>query len=1066
MERLLSIYLEDKSPNNKEFEVRFGTKDKSITKINYDGVIKKLLSLGFTFDSTNPETRLRITLDKKSIRCDINGIENISQYCKSNMLGKLNPNSFKFVDKKYLKDANGEIIPPVDNDDFSFRTSLQSEDEIDSLEIQERIFAEWKNTKKLFRYISRLSLTHKNYPYIRVDLTIVKNSHTTTGKFNRYIPEYTIENADVFAQPEHHEIEIEVLQTDESGKNVLANLKKTIKHVLSGIQESNYPIGLREQNIALLNYMNLIERKKPLVRKDIKEEAMNHAKKITKDRGFSKNFIGPSQVTLQLHNIATENKGEININEDYTVTEKADGLRKLLFIDDVGKIYLINTSMKFQYSGMKTEEKSCFNTLIDGEHILYDKKKQYINVYKAFDIYFMNSEDQRSLPLHIKEAGAKTRYSNLLKFIRLLKVSIKNETSSVINYLRIEAKTFYLVDKNSPSIFAHCNKILSDVDSGLYEYETDGLIFTPALIPVGQNAKGDPIENKKKTWMHCMKWKPPEFNTNDFLVTTVKNEQGYDSISDIVETGQNLSDQNQRIKYKTLTLRCGFRSKILNPCQDVIDDNIIIRNPKESYKPAAFYPTNPTDDEAHICNIKLVKDSNGTYQMMTEEGEVFTDKTIVEFKYVMENKSKWRWIPIRVRYDKTALYLAGETVYGNDYEVANNNWKTIHEPITENMLRTGEDIPTNIESSVYYNRGKKKSKTQAMRDFHNKYIKSKLISSVSNPGNTLIDFAVGKAGDIAKWRSSKLSFILGVDISEDNIENKQDGACVRFIEDYNKFKTDLRALFIIGNSIYNFKTGEGLRSQKDKIIYNAVVGVGPNSEKQLGKGVKAQYGKAINGFDIASCQFALHYFFEDQVSLKGFMQNLSENTKVGGYFVGTCYDGSKIFNQFQTMSKGESIIINEDGETLLEITKQYDNTTFNNDSSCIGYAIDVLAETINKKFREYLVNFNYLTRILENYGFVKLTESECNDIDMPSSVGNFSSLHKKMLHEIKSSKGTKRYGNADNMSSNEMQISFMNKYFIFKKIKTVDTKAVVLDVAETDINDDFDDEPVIKLKKK
>ena len=52
---------------------------------------------------------------------------------------------------------------------------------------------------------------------------------------------------------------------------------------------------------------------------------------------------------------------------------------------------------------MKTEEKSCFNTLIDGEHILYDKK-QYINVYKAFDIYFMNSEDQRSLPLHIKEA--------------------------------------------------------------------------------------------------------------------------------------------------------------------------------------------------------------------------------------------------------------------------------------------------------------------------------------------------------------------------------------------------------------------------------------------------------------------------------------------------------------------------------------------------------------------------------------------------------------------------------------------------------------------------------------
>ena len=233
----------------------------------------------------------------------------------------------------------------------------------------------------------------------------------------------------------------------------------------------------------------------------------------------------------------------------------------------------------------------------------------------------------------------------------------------------------------------------------------------------------------------------------------------------------------------------------MNPCQDIIDDNIIIRNPKETYKPAAFYPTNPSDDEAHICNIKLVKDRNGTYQMMTEDGEVFTDKTIVEFKYIMENKSRWRWVPIRVRYDKTALYLAGETVYGNDYEVANNNWKTIHEPVTEEMLITGEGIPTDIDSSVYYNKGKK-SNTQAMRDFHNKYVKNKLIASVSKPGKTLIDFAVGKAGDIAKWRSSKLSFILGIDVSEDNIENKQDGACVRFIEDHNKFKTDMRALFI------------------------------------------------------------------------------------------------------------------------------------------------------------------------------------------------------------------------------------------------------------------------------
>ena len=225
---------------------------------------------------------------------------------------------------------------------------------------------------------------------------------------------------------------------------------------------------------------------------------MQIANKLKKDRSFSKNFIGPSQVTLQLHNITSgPNQGEININKNYTVTEKADGIRKLLYIDDTGKIYLISSNMKFQYSGMKTDDVECFNTLIDGEHILYNKNKKFINLFKAFDIYFIKSADHRSLPLFTRESGQKCRYLELIDFIKKLKLRIKNETNSLVNVLRIEFKQFYLVDESSPSIFKHCNKILSDVEEGLYEYETDGLIFTPSLLPVGQNAKGDQIENKK-----------------------------------------------------------------------------------------------------------------------------------------------------------------------------------------------------------------------------------------------------------------------------------------------------------------------------------------------------------------------------------------------------------------------------------------------------------------------------------------------------------------------------------------------------------------------------------------
>ena len=41
--------------------------------------------------------------------------------------------------------------------------------------------------------------------------------------------------------------------------------------------------------------------------------------------------------------------------------------------------------------------------------------------------------------------------------------------------------------------------------------------------------------------------------------------------------------------------------------------------------------------------------------------------------------------------------------------------------------------------------------TRSLRDFHNLYVKKKLINSVSIRGNTLIDLAVGKGGDMSKW---------------------------------------------------------------------------------------------------------------------------------------------------------------------------------------------------------------------------------------------------------------------------------------------------------------------------
>ena len=45
--------------------------------------------------------------------------------------------------------------------------------------------------------------------------------------------------------------------------------------------------------------------------------------------------------------------------------------------------------------------------------------------------------------------------------------------------------------------------ILGNIQKNVYEYETDGLIFTPSKLPVGVNSRDKrPGKPMKKTWEH------------------------------------------------------------------------------------------------------------------------------------------------------------------------------------------------------------------------------------------------------------------------------------------------------------------------------------------------------------------------------------------------------------------------------------------------------------------------------------------------------------------------------------------------------------------------------------
>jgi hypothetical protein len=500
-----------------------------------------------------------------------------------------------------------------------------------------------------------------------------------------------------------------------------------------------------------------------------------------------------------------------------------------------------------------------------------------------------------------------------------------------------------------------------------------------------------------------------------------------------------------------MVLHVGFNPRedgYVNPFQDVLDDKV--HSGKDSdendkkYRPVPFVPTDPYDPKACYANI-MMKEDGSKLMLLTEEGEYFEEDMIVEFKYVMENDDGWKWVPIRVRYDKTAQLRAKKNNFGNAYKVANNNWYSIHHPITAEMISTGQNIPENtMDDDVYYNKSNEETSTQGLRDFHNLYVKKNLIQGVANRGDTLVDFAVGKAGDLKKWIRANLSFVFGIDYSRDNIINQLDGACARYLNEAKKADRIPKALFVQGDSGLNIRDGKAFSTEKDKQVARAVFGQGAKDITELGKGVYQQYGTGELGFNISSCQFALHYFFKNPRTFHQFLRNVAECTKVGGHFIGTCYDGATVFKLLKSVKKDEGVTIMKNDRKIYEVIKKYDQTGFPEDELSLGYPIHVFQESINQYIQEYLVNFPYFIRIMEDYGFVLATKEEARHMGLPSPDAMFSELFTIMEDEIKRNPNRQAdYRKAIFMSPEEKRISFMNRYFVFKKVRSVDAKKMM-----------------------
>lgn len=892
-----------------EIEVEVGLMF-GITQTQFRRCLQYMLSIG-DYHKEHDEV---LDINVQKYRYSVSGRANISVFCKNEMT----PGLTTVITKEKLE--------KIDIPEYGCRLRISKETNVES---PPPLVA---NSDKTYRLKKRYSVYFDGGKYV-VDFTIVK---TGSGKVFSKTP----------FKPAEYEIEVEYKGGPSSPS--IGSLLDYVEEVLKNVRDEVHVCKLSDRGSVVKEYLDIIAEHVPF--------NINDALVKSNPR---KVFIGPQPVTLESNSIADLASGE------YSVTEKADGQRYLLYINGKGAVYLVNNRMEVKCTMWTCLDfsKSILDcectTLVNGEiHIL------------VFDCYFSKG----------KVVFTKGLLERLDEAAKVVAGCSGNKTSG---YSIIRCKKFY-----SGDVFSGAKEILKKTE---FPYTTDGLIFTPLNMPA-------PLGG---TWLKVWKWKPPQDNTIDFLVMFQRHDNGSNVLS---VDGQ-----------KTLLLYVGSVS---------VGAKEYFEKTARGYVAKLFTPSNAGDyttwkTEADRCT----------------NNEEIIHGSVVEFMFDLEVK---KWIPLRVRHDKTAESQGGKNITANSMQNADAVWNTIVNPISEATIMGLVQVPA-VKANVddrYYARDveRDQSLTLPMVTFHNFWVKNKsLIARFNGKCSSLLDLACGKGGDLSKWIFGNFTTVLGVDIFVDNI-NSVDGVYKRLGDWTTRMQPKSKYAFLPLDSS-RFIDEDAISDIKDD--YMRQLGrVIWGFDKQPPNNLKHLAGMAKDKFDVVSVQFALHYFFESEAKLTGFIKNVDAHLKNGGFFIGTCFDGSAIADMMagSDIKKGT-----KNGKLIWSIKKLYDKY----DSNKLGQQIEVYVETINKHHVESLVNYNLLVARLAKYNIHPLTQKECAEYGFSESMSRFGNLFNRMVDENKSiieKRDDPKYKDnniikAFKMSEceDERTFSFLNMAFVFRK---------------------------------
>lgn len=935
LEKVIEQYNTQKNSENVELEILYKYKkkinEKTLKKIHsYFNKKASTLERSYILDIS-----LLTEKNKRLSRVSENDI--LEEHCE---FEKANLKNDKYdFPKEYILEEK-ELISSVELTFIDSKINLKTEKQIVDTVEKNVFMSSYSKINKTYRYKKRNTYHFENY---KIDITLVKMS---TKEHNIFV-------ANIDKQVEEIELEIEYTSQNDLNMEVLEEMIKNMTICNQIINEGYFNINTNESKHIINKYRELLSNQS-----DLEKNKKHFIKLGPKPVSLTKNTI--IHMLKKTGTESIEGGKKISISEAYKISEKADGERYYMYVDNESKIFLINGNNNVIKTGLQLTTTTFTNSILDGELIILNKKYEY----KYFDIYIRNKNNEYNKTLEERINLMETLNNEINNEMELNKTCAAYIKEG--KYIRCSIKEYKNIEDfntvKTPS-----------------EYKIDGVIFM----------YNDGLVNIKNTKdMSILKYKPLEQNSIDVLLLDKILYCSY-----IIKT-KNKFKPDIRVKSEIMCTKPYivdlYAKKIMNKNEtDEIDYDLLNNKILE----IVYYPE-PKD---YFVLEKIRYDKTLEYIKTNIVAGLANDSNVVND-------------------------IIGHSCNPIEEEFINNlsveKLKDLQKYITRpNSYYEDEDGIRNETDS-------EKQLKKINNDIKRKLINEAVTILKNNEENNIkvLEVACGRGGEISKYISTNfqkgkiypdnlnnngIKFILGIDIDTKNIEHigKNDirarGRFIGMKNDYVKNEPDINDIPDIykNNSAYfitgNLNNYDGSLNNIKDIYTQIMTDVNHKFDGEIEEDNNLDFEKRteyelkmledINTsndiklfeneqFELLSCQFAIHY-----LDLQNFCKYINLQLKPGGIFICTFMEKEKVLKLL-----GDN---DEIGGKFWGLRKNKEDPE---------NKIDVKFNTANNKYMtEKFMTIELLKQELGKYG-VNLYSSDVESVQSDSSsiesIKNFGDL--------------------------------------------------------------------------